>query len=326
MWVLESYRPLPRAPEVRRSVLGAAVATLVAALVACGPSPSGRGGTAAPRPTTPADAPTPTPAPEPTFAPVRPFSAARAMRHVRVLAGRIGPRPGGSGAYHRAARYVETELAEEGWRVEVERFALPRGGRSANVIATWGARGGRSVVLGAHLDTVERSPGANDNASGVAVLLEAARELSGSRYAPDVTFVAFGAEERQPEGSHHLGSAHFVEELRRRELQRIRAMLSIDMVGTNAPVVVGTLDDDLGATPLVVRAARRTDVHVVRDVVGDVSDHGPFSLAGVPAVLLWTGLEPSYHSPGDVVARVDLAALRNAGRLVIGVVRAALRP
>lgn len=87
------------------------------------------------------------------------------------------------------------------------------GDRSRNVVARWPGSARRGVVLGAHMDTVAKSPGANDNASGVAVLLETARLIAGKEPARWVTLVAFGSQEYGADGRHHVGSANFVKRL-----------------------------------------------------------------------------------------------------------------
>ena len=108
------------------------------------------------------------------------------MAHVRELSVRIGPRPDGSPAEARAAAYIQKIFADAGYRVRFEPFALPGGGESANVIAflpdpAFDPQRDRHLLVGAHYDTVLGSPGANDNASGTAVLLEVARALAPAR-------------------------------------------------------------------------------------------------------------------------------------------------
>lgn len=138
---------------------------------------------------------------DPTYRGTVEFSAVRAFEHVRALAGRIGPRPAGSAAYGRAARYAQRAFVKLGYRARLVSFELPNGSTSRNVVATWPGPARRRVLIGAHLDTVPGSPGANDNASGVAVVLELARVFAGTREADGIRFVAFGAEETQPGGA-----------------------------------------------------------------------------------------------------------------------------
>lgn len=297
----------------------------IATAASCGPTlepPRASARDPAAVPTSRVTGPPSTPVPIETSS-VRPFSARRAMRHVRALAARIGPRPAGTPAHRRAALYVWRRLRRYGYETVVDRYGLPQGGRAQNVIAA--SEGRTALVIGAHIDTVPRSPGGNDNASGVAVMLELARALEGTRLARRITFAGFGAEELQPNGSHHLGSEHFVDGLRAVARSRIRGMLSVDMIGKVAPIVVGRLDDRyLQLARAVVRAARRVNVPTVPRIVGDVSDHGPFALAGIPAVLLWTGIEPNYHSPRDVASNVERRALWRVSKVLLAYVRSAL--
>ena len=102
------------------------------------------------------------------------FHADRAMRHVRRLAGRIGVRLRATRGERRGASYVAKKLRAYGYRVRVPTFSVD-GRTSRNVVARWPGSRRRAIVIGAHIDSVRGSPGANDNASGVAVMLELAR-------------------------------------------------------------------------------------------------------------------------------------------------------
>ncbi|MGH3443424.1 MAG: M28 family metallopeptidase [Nitriliruptorales bacterium] len=245
----------------------------------------------------------------------------RALAHVVALAD-IGPRLPGSEADRAARGYVSGIFEAADWSVVEEPFGLPQGGESANVVA-WrsGAEppyGGPHVVIGGHLDTVEGSPGANDNASGVGVILAVAEALG-----PDVlpalpvVLVAFGAEERQPAAGRpdHVGSDAYASA----HGERVVAMLSVDMIGNGRSTCMcwyaagpGTLAERLAA---VAGDAGIDAVHVARQ--GDVSDHGPFALRGVPAAFLWTGIDSRYHSPGDTAEHVRPADLARAGALLL---------
>jgi hypothetical protein len=111
------------------------------------------------------------PAPLPESAPANEFSAQRAIRHVQAIAAQ--PRPTGSSAYEAAADYVLAQMAEMGLETETQRIQGMR-----NTIG-WieGDRSSDIVLLTAHLDSVREGPGAADDGSGVAVLLETARAL-----------------------------------------------------------------------------------------------------------------------------------------------------
>jgi aminopeptidase YwaD len=194
---------------------------------------------------TPTDAP---PAVAPAVSPgsVRPATAMQAVRH---LAGRVGPRPGTSPAYFEAAAWAGARLTTLGWDVRRQPFRTPSGvswgvpvpgGRSVNLVATRGdvAPGRPWLAVGAHLDTVPQAPGAEDNASGVGVLLTVAEALRGTRSRLPVVLVAFGSEEPRGPGDddHHFGSRAFVADLSPAQRRSLRGMVSLDRVGVG-PVV-----------------------------------------------------------------------------------------
>jgi hypothetical protein len=254
------------------------------------------------------------------------FSTTRAMSHVRALARKIGVRVRGSKRERRAARYVAGELDALGYDVDVVSFDVD-GKRSRNVVARWPEAIEHPFVIGAHLDTVRKSPGANDNASGVAVMLETARLVAGSAKGDLLEFVAFGAEEYGADGTHHVGSQRYVRALGRRERRRFPGMVSVDMVADGRPLLTGTA----GIGPEVVARTLRRKIDSAGIAIDfrttcDCSDNGPFERAGLPGAFLWSGDEPDYHSPSDRIANLDPADLRRTGRAVRAFVTELDRP
>lgn len=153
-----------------------------------------------------------------------------------------------------------------------------------------------------------------------------ARVLAGTARARRTLFVAFGAEEQQPGGGHHIGSQALADSLSPAERNRLRAMVSVDMVGKKETLLTGWLGlGDGSAARLLLRAARAADVPVRLLVTDDLSDNGPFEKAGVPAAFLWTGTEPNHHQPTDVVSNVDRVALRRVGAVLMGFLRRVAR-
>lgn len=109
-------------------------------------------------------------------------------------------------AMHRAEDYVTRELESAGWRVRREGFTRP-GASGVNLLADWqtaGADPARKLLVGAHLDTVPGSPGADDNASAVAALLELAHVLPALGLDDRVGLVVFDEEESGLHGSRAL--------------------------------------------------------------------------------------------------------------------------
>ena len=255
------------------------------------------------------------------------------MRTVRHLAGTIGPRLATGPAFRRAAAYVEGRFEEVGYDVRGQSFRVPAGdswgvpveaGRSSNVVATPTDFDPTSpyVVVGAHLDTVAVAPGAEDNASGVAVLLEVARVLGGTG---QVVLVAFGGEEpRGPGALHHFGSKAYVARLGD-DGTDLRAMVSLDRVGVGTVVPLSSVDGtssalrdrlDGVAEGLGIRTVVETD---------SASDHESFADAGFLAARIGSTPYAGYHSAADVPSVVDPAQLRRVGRLLTAWISGALR-
>ena len=243
------------------------------------------------------------------------ISGARALDTVRALAG-FGPRPAGSPNERRARDLVTARLRALGYRVVVQRVPLPQGGSSANVVAV--PRGLPRVLLVAHLDGVRAGPAANDNASGVAVLLELARALRGEA---GVLLAVTGAEERVETGSRsHLGAVRLLRGLSRDGRASIRLALSIDMVGVGETLHVRGLEISPNRSARLVLAQGRATY--LRD--NGASDHAELTRAGLPAAWLEWRDDRCWHSACDRTSRVIPARLARAGELALAAARAAL--
>ena len=188
---------------------------------------------------------------------------------------------------------------------------------STNVVAELRDRGdASSVVIGAHLDSVPAWPGANDDGSGSAVVLELARTVAQVDEQPrpyTLKFVLFGAEELGL-----YGSRYYVSSLADADRQAILAMINLDMVGVGQGWRFGGTDDlvqaalgasnDLGERALPIRGP-----------LGSASDHASFLAAGVPALFLYRTDDPNYHTANDRAEFVDADALGQAGTIVLRV-------
>jgi aminopeptidase YwaD len=244
------------------------------------------------------------------------FSKPRAMKHVRALAKDIGVRVRATKGERRAAKYIAGKLESFGYQVEIGKFDVDDG-RSRNVNAVWPGAVKHPFVIGAHMDTVAGSPGANDNASGTAVMLEIARDVAGTAKARLLRFVAFGSEEYGADGRHHVGSHKFVRRQGKKGRRHLPGMISIDMIAQGRPLIVATAG--IGP-PIVARTVHKkmdqAGFDVVRQTTCDCSDNGPFERAGIPAAFLWSGSEPNHHEPTDTVANMSKRDLRRTGRAV----------
>jgi aminopeptidase YwaD len=244
------------------------------------------------------------------------------MAHVRRLAGREGVRVRATPAERRAAHYAASTFRSLGYDVRIQRFSVD-GRRSRNIVAWWPGAERYPLVIGGHIDTVPGAPGANDNASGVAVVIEIARLIAGRPQARWVRFVAFGSEEYGIDGRHHVGSQTFVRRLGRAGRRRLAGTVSVDMVADGRPLIVGTagIGRKLVARALL-RRMRRAHIRATYRTTCDCSDNGPFERAGIPAAFLWSGPDADYHSPSDVVANMRPHDLVRSGRAMRAFVRA----
>jgi hypothetical protein len=152
--------------------------------------------------------------------------------HVQTLAGRIGERNVWTRlALQQAAHYIEKTWREQGYEPESQAFgAYGVPVRNLAVELRGKAAADDLVVVGAHYDSVLGSPGANDNATGVAALLELSRQLRDVALRRSVRFVAFVNEEPPFCFTEQMGSRVYAAEARRRG-ERISAMLSLETIG-----------------------------------------------------------------------------------------------
>jgi Zn-dependent M28 family amino/carboxypeptidase len=252
------------------------------------------------------------------------------------------------------ARYIEETFRSFGLQTAIQEVPF-RGRRYRNLIATLegAAVDGPRLLLGAHYDAFPGTPGADDNASGVAVLLEAARLARHWRPAVTVEFVAFTLEEFQDLfGFILIGSRHFTRKARQ-EGHEYRGALILESVGYTAR------EEGSQRTPPLVKVAapRRGDFLAVvanrrsRPLMEDfcaaaskgspdlplvfcqvplsgylvpqarLSDHASFWSRGYPALMLTdTAMfrNPHYHRAGDTVATLDFSFMAKVTRAVVG--------
>ena len=261
----------------------------------------------------------------------------RLRRHVERLAGEIGERNvWRPAALEAASLHIAKSLGEGNQRVSVE----PYKAAGHTVCNVWAERPGAAhpdeiVVVGAHYDSVSGSPGANDNASGVAAVLEIARLLAGRRLPRTLRFAAFVNEEPPFSFSPDMGSFHHARQARERG-ENIVAMLSVETIGYYSdvpgsqayPFPLGlfypdTADfvgfvGDLRSRKLVRQAVASFRRHTAfpsqgAAVPGNIpgvgwSDHWSFWQAGYRAIMVTdTALfrYPAYHTAEDTPEKLD---------------------
>lgn len=245
------------------------------------------------------------------------IDAARMQRHVQILAG-LGVRRAGTPAEAAAANFAVKQFSAAGYIVTRQAVPLPNGRTSMNISAELPGVSDRIILLGAHLDSKYPSPGANDNASGVAVLLEVARALKTVTPPYTVRFVAIGAEEMidRHRDHHHYGSRLLAADAGLRA--RLHAMTAIDMVGVGQTLYI----QHTGQGPTywrdhLSRAAKRRQMPVRCGRGKPWSDHEAFERYGVPTAYLHWERDAAYHTRRDNADHVSPARLRQTAELVV---------
>ena len=199
--------------------------------------------------------------------------------------------------------------------VEVSVSVLAQEVSSSNVVAEKPGSSGEVVVLGGHYDTVANVSGANDNASGTAVLLTLAGELAAQDLPFTVQFVAFGSEELGL-----LGSNHYVASLTEAQVNRTKAMFNFDAVGTGESLeILGTrVLTDLA---LEQSDAEKIEVRVSRGLQGGGNDHQSFADAGIPVLMFFASDFSRIHSPADTLDFVVASILGDASDLALSLLK-----
>jgi hypothetical protein len=252
------------------------------------------------------------------------FDTSLAMEHIDRLSVGIGPRVSGTPEEHLAAAYIRDSFSRMGYaEVEEQPFPSGPGLTSYNVYAVdEGARPEWVVVVGAHYDTADAtgSPGANDNASGVGVVLELARAFRDRDNLPTLVFAAFGSEEVSEEYDKddlEYGSAYMAGQLESLGGEVI-GMVNLDMVGVGeAAIAYATLEAPGTFSDLFLDFAeeRGEEVGFVRDP-GDWSDNEAFEEEGISSFTLEWQLDQDYHTPRDVYGNVDPSLIGESGQLI----------
>jgi hypothetical protein len=245
-----------------------------------------------------------------------PSAAAFNGAQAKMWAGRIaavGPRPAGGANERRAGAVVRERLQALGYDVTTQRFSLPEGTQSLNVVGR--TPGPIRVILVAHMDGVPGTRAANDNASGVGLMLMLAQYLADDN---GVLVAAVGAEERRYTGAgYHLGSRRLARSLSPAQREGVRLALSLDMVGVGTTLNIRGLERSPNRSArMILAAGRRLGIRVTYLQDTGQSDHDEFVAVGIPAAWVEWRWDTCWHEPCDTIDRVKSYRLRAAGRVV----------
>jgi hypothetical protein len=221
-----------------------------------------------------------------------------------------------------------------GWRIAGETNLIREQTAAKNVLGMLegeGRHAEETIVIGAHYDHLGYGgngslapgvhaihPGADDNASGDAALLEVARELAGreKKLPRRILFIAFTGEERGL-----LGSARYVRDPLI-PLDKTVAMLNLDMVGRMRDDKLIVYDNDTSPRfdPLIERVNEKYLFKIAREPGGfGPSDHSSFYAKQIPVLFFFTGTHSDYHRPSDTADKINVADMRRVAQMVADV-------
>ena len=285
---------------------------------------------------------------------VPPVDVAALKRHVEALSQTFHPR---SFEHHAklaaAGDYVRQQLARSGGNVTVQSYRVD-GRDYSNYSVRFGPAAGPRLVIGAHYDSFEDTPGADDNASGVAGLIELARLLGVNPPAQPVELLAYTLEEPPFFRTEHMGSARHVA-LLKQSGSPVRLMVALEMIGyfSDAPgsqgypvpglgwiypsagnfiAVVGAFDDPLSTryVKAALRSGSSLPVHSINAPAMlqgvDFSDHLNYWAAGYPAVMVTNTSfmrNHNYHTANDTAPTLDFRRMAEVVRGMYALAQAA---
>ncbi|OGU28354.1 MAG: hypothetical protein A2X67_05360 [Ignavibacteria bacterium GWA2_55_11] len=263
-----------------------------------------------------------------------PFDPDSSANQLRTLCEDIGPRPMGSPGEQRALQHAVNCF--KAWGLD-DAFVLPfsiapsdRSGqpgvntRSGTAVGVKKGTTGRIIVIGAHIDSAgPEIPGANDDGSGSAVVLELARVIAERSWESTIVFCLFGGEESGLKGSYH-----FVQNFPL--IDSVALMLQVDMAN-GVDWLLPMYDLKRSSAPeWLVNAAYEefhrleykglyypTHFYALNSAIGGASsDHQPFLERNIPAIDFTTDVSDPIHTPQDSWTWFELGGLERSGDLV----------
>lgn len=212
---------------------------------------------------------------------------------------KLGPRLASTKAEEKSAAYIESFFKKEGitykkatfnYVIQDEKTKKESKFKSANVIATIVGKQTKQIIIGAHYDSAPDGKGADDNASGVAVMLETASRIAKLKEKPNYTlvFVAFGAEETGLNGS-----KAYVDKMSATEKKNTVVMINLDsLIAGDDMNIYGDFGKKGVYRDLALGFAKEQGIPLTTNMgsnpkfplgtTGDWSDHAPFKAVGIP--------------------------------------------
>lgn len=208
---------------------------------------------------------------------------------LKIFNAEYNKRTAGSEGEIAAANYIATQLNSFGYSAEKQNFSFSSY-NSQNVIAKkQGKDTSKTIIIGAHYDSVNAGFGIDDNASGVAVMLEAAKFYSDKTPSYNLIFIAFGAEEK-----HLKGSNYYVSQMSEDDIANTKFMVNLDTLAAGDKMYAYGGADEFSqellgyilnfGKEIGLETQQGLNANYAAGTTGDWSDHAPFKYAGIPFI------------------------------------------
>ncbi len=265
------------------------------------------------------------------------FELDSALVHLKKFAETIGPRPAGSLQELRSLSYAQQKFHEYGLVSYIDTFTIMDlnksyvNGKSGVVVGIKKGNSQRCIVIGAHIDSESPyTPGAIDNASGSACVIELARMLSHDSLNLTIVFCLFGAEEIGTQGSEYFVQTFPL-------IDSVLLMLQLDMANGNDKLIA-LVESKAGNTPVsIVRLSDEildslgygglsypTNFFTLSNALaggGIGSDHLPFLQKSIPAICFSSSLNDPFHTPQDNIVNLNTSGLKRSTELTYHLVK-----
>jgi Zn-dependent M28 family amino/carboxypeptidase len=249
------------------------------------------------------------------------FDGQEALKHAAAQM-ELGPRPTGSQAWQATGDYISSQLKRFGWSVEEQTFEY-RDTPVRNIIGRKGS--GPVIILGAHYDTRRRAnqdsvasadpvPGANDGASGVAVLLELARSLNEGKLNNEIWLAFFDAEDNGDLDGWEwiVGSTYMAENM----TITPEVVIVVDMIGDADQQIYYERNSNIEWTEKIWETAAGLGFEqnfIPKPKWSMLDDHTPFIRQGYKAVDLIDFDYPYWHTTADTLDKISADSLMRVG-------------
>ncbi len=248
------------------------------------------------------------------------------MKDISYLSLTIGSRPAGSAKANEAANWFKERLHGLGFTPQVHSFSLPDGSKGQNILCLLEGRNPQIIVIAAHLDTVEGSPGANDDASGLALLLELARLTKQYKLKPQNTIMlaGFGAEEAVAGFSGHTySSLSYLKSLTAEASRKIVGCIYLDKLGVGQKLLIRNI---IFTNSQMARFCRKAAEEITWPGKKYPLKYGwllslpmSFEKHGIPTAWIEWATDPHMHKVDDLPENIAEDNILSAAKIILPV-------